>query len=161
MRREKFERQSLSGKASLFAEKNKVFQVPRLSKEGLGVVLITTTMSKDFNRKEQKATRKALRNNATSAESFLWNHLKGKQLEGKKFRRQHGIEKYIVDFYCPEEKLVVELDGEQHFNPSGEANDIARTEYLNSLEIKVIRFENKMVFEQIDFVLEEIKKNFG
>ncbi len=63
-----------------------------------------------FNRKHLKAYRKELRNNATKAECYLWKALKGKNLDGKKFRRQHSIGNYIADFYCASEKLIVELD---------------------------------------------------
>ena len=68
--------------------------------------------------------------------------MKQKQLNGRKFRRQHSIGNYIVDFYCPEERLVVELDGEPHFDKETKKYDIARILYLNELNIKVIRFEN-------------------
>jgi very-short-patch-repair endonuclease len=64
-----------------------------------------------FNRKYLETNRKWLRNNSTSAEAALWKLLKNKQLEGRKFRRQQSIGKYIVDFYCSQEKLIVELDG--------------------------------------------------
>jgi len=64
-----------------------------------------------------KDTRKYLRNNLTEAESLLWEVLKGKKLAGRKFRRQHSIGYYIVDFYCPSEKLIIELDGQHHFTP--------------------------------------------
>ena len=67
------------------------------------------------NLKQNKDRRKDLRNNPTDAEKYLWYELKKGQLNGKKFRRQQSISKYIVDFYCPEEQLVIELDGEQHF----------------------------------------------
>jgi very-short-patch-repair endonuclease len=63
--------------------------------------------------------RKALRNNLTSAEATLWLCLKNKQLEGKRFRRQFSIGNYIVDFYCPEQKLAIELDGQGHFTVQG------------------------------------------
>jgi len=69
-----------------------------------------------FNRKYLKSFRSSLRNKSTSAEAVLWNILKSKNLNGRKFRRQHSIGNYIVDFYCASEKLVIELDG----NPHGE-----------------------------------------
>jgi very-short-patch-repair endonuclease len=64
-----------------------------------------------FNRKNTKAFRSSLRNRSTSAEAALWNILKSKNLDGRKFRRQYSIDKYIVDFICPSEKLIIELDG--------------------------------------------------
>ena len=69
-----------------------------------------------FNRKNLRDRRKKLRNNPTQAEGFLWGYLKNSQLEGRKFRRQSSINNFIVDFYCPEENLVIELDGDFHFD---------------------------------------------
>ncbi len=121
-------------------------------------------MKKNFqinNRPELKEYRKNLRNNGTTAESFLWNYLKAKQLDGRKFRRQFSVGNYILDFYCPAEKLCIELDGAGHFTDAGLKYDEERTEYLNSLGIKVIRFENITVFEHTESVLEDIKSNFN
>lgn len=112
------------------------------------------------NRKELESFRKELRNNLTSAEATLWIELKGKQLEGRKFRRQHSVGSYILDFYCPSEKLCVELDGAHHFTEEGMAYDKERTAYLNSLNIRVIRFKNADVFERMEKVLSEIRSNF-
>ncbi|GAB4375360.1 MAG: endonuclease domain-containing protein [Calditrichia bacterium] len=116
--------------------------------------------SKIHNRKALKSRRKQLRNNSTSAEATLWRYLKGKQLQGRKFRRQHSIGNYIVDFYCPSEKLVIELDGAEHFTEHGAEYDEKRTRFLNNLGIRVIRFENEQVFDDIEGVLAEISQNF-
>jgi very-short-patch-repair endonuclease len=70
-----------------------------------------------FNRKSLKPFRSFLRTNSTSAEAILWNQLKAKKLDEKKFRRQQSIGNYIVDFYCPSEKLIIELDGDPHGDP--------------------------------------------
>ena len=83
------------------------------------------------NKPSLKPYRKQLRNNLTSAEATLWKHLQRKQLEGRKFRRQHSVGNYILDFYCPAEKLCVELDGAAHFTESGVESDQKRTIYLN------------------------------
>ncbi len=112
------------------------------------------------NRKYLESFRKDLRNNGTSAEAFLWKYLQRSQLEGRKFRRQHSIGNYIVDFYCPKEKLIIELDGEIHNKPEIKEHDLKRTIYLNNLGFHVIRFENKMVFDHLSSVLNEIKDNF-
>ena len=111
-------------------------------------------------RKELKEYRKFLRENMTLAEAFLWNFLKAKKLEGKRFTRQHSIGNYVVDFYCASEKLIVELDGQVHLNSTIEEKDLKRTRYLESLGFNVIRFENKMVFDFLPTVLKEIKDNF-
>jgi very-short-patch-repair endonuclease len=112
------------------------------------------------NLKTLKPQRKHLRNHSTSAEATLWNYLKNSQLEGRKFRRQHSVEFYILDFYCPLERLNIELDGQEHFEGYGLVQDEKRDEFLKSLNIKVLRFENKQVFENIDWVVNEIKAHF-
>jgi very-short-patch-repair endonuclease len=108
------------------------------------------------NRKSLEPFRKNLRNNSTSAEATLWKYLKGSQL-GKKIRRQHSAGNYILDFYCATERIAIELDGKNHFTDEGMKYDEMRTRYLNSLNIKVLRFENVRVFRDLDKVLEEIK----
>jgi very-short-patch-repair endonuclease len=115
---------------------------------------------KIFNRRPLKQFRKDLRNNLTPAEAVLWTYLQKKQLDGKKFRRQHSIGNYIVDFYCPAEKLAVELDGAGHFTPEEEEHDLDRDKYLMALGIKVLRYENRDIWNNIEAVLDDIKKNF-
>ena len=107
-----------------------------------------------------KQYRKQLRNNPTKAETMLWKALKKSQLEGRKFRRQHSVFNYILDFYCPQEKLAIELDGNVHDNMVNEAYDFKRDKELEELGIKVLRFKNHLIFEQLDMVLEAIKSNF-
>ena len=115
---------------------------------------------KIHNKIELKGKRKFLRNNSASAEAMLWLLLKGKQLEGRKFRRQHSVGNYVLDFYCPSEKLAVELDGEPHFTDEGIKHDEIRTKYIHGLKIRIVRFENCEVFENPDRVLQEIRKHF-
>ena len=112
------------------------------------------------NQKAQKEFRRELRKNLTPAEAKLWKYLQNSKLDGRKFRRQHSVGQYIIDFYCPKEKLAVELDGNSHFNSVNEQYDIKRGEYLNSLGINVVRFENKDIFEKTEIVLESIKSHF-
>jgi very-short-patch-repair endonuclease len=107
------------------------------------------------NPKTQKPLRQRLRNNPTEPERLLWNRLKGAQL-GVKFRRQMGIENYIVDFYCPERHLVIELDGDSHFTEEGKANDAERDAFLHANKIQVLRFTNAQVTENMDGVLATI-----
>ena len=116
---------------------------------------------KIFNRKPLKAFRKELRNNLTASEAVLWTALQKKKLEGRKFRRQHSIGKYIVDFYCPSEKLVVELDGANHYTHEGEMHDMDRDAYINTLGIKVLRYENRDIYNNLEAVLEDIKRNIS
>ena len=104
--------------------------------------------------------RRDLRNNATEAEVELWKYLRSSQLENRKFRRQHSVGAFILDFYCPAERLAVELDGAQHDTREGIEDDENRTAYLNEFGIKVLRFKNEVVFNDIDAVLAAIKLNF-
>ena len=112
------------------------------------------------NRKYLLERRKELRNSSTSAEATLWKSLQKKKLSGRKFRRQHSIENFIVDFYCPTEQLIVELDGAVHLDFAIQNKDYERQQQLEALGFKVLRFENKEVFENLDIVLNEIKENF-
>ena len=112
------------------------------------------------NKKSLEPYRKKLRHHGTTAEAYLWTHLQQKKLEGRKFRRQHSILNFIVDFYCAEERLVIELDGLYHMNPTNEEKDTIRTKKLEEVGMRVIRFENRSVFENLEWVLEEIKKHF-
>ena len=115
---------------------------------------------KIHNIKNLKDNRKKLRNTLTPAEATLWSLLKNSQLENRKFRRQHSVGPYVLDFYCPAEKLCIELDGAAHFTDGGYKHDIARTEYLQALDIRVMRFENKDIFDNTEGVLEEIRRSF-
>lgn len=112
--------------------------------------------SKIFNPKRTKAQRKYLRNNMTKAEVMLWSKLKGRNMLDYKFRRQHGIENYIVDFYCPELNLVIEVDGESHYTLEGKKHDETRTEFLNELDIYILRFTNPQVKQNLEGVLKDI-----
>jgi very-short-patch-repair endonuclease len=110
------------------------------------------------NQLQQKELRRILRTHGTIAEATLWQMLKSRQIEGFKFRRQFGIGPYILDFYCPELRLCIELDGQPHFTPEGYEYDLHRTEYLNRFHgIQVMRFENKDVFCYPENVLSEIR----
>ncbi|MDD5285877.1 MAG: endonuclease domain-containing protein [Desulfuromonadaceae bacterium] len=108
------------------------------------------------NRPVLKTRRKELRNNSTPAEKLLWSMLQHSNLGGNKFRRQHSVGAYIVDFYCPSEKLAVELDGDSHFTGEAIEYDSERTAYLNALNIKVLRFLNTDVYDNLNVVCERI-----
>lgn len=111
-------------------------------------------------KKQLKYKREKLRKSLTPAEAYLWKHLKARKFESRRFTRQHSILNYIVDFYCAQEGLIVELDGEVHNNPTSEEYDSKRTENIKKLGLKVLRFENRMVFENLASVFQEIKNNF-
>ena len=108
----------------------------------------------------KKEIRKELRKKATPAERVLWSCLRGNQLRGRKFRRQHSIGPYVVDFYCHEERIVIELDGHHHYSGPGSEYDEVREQFMRTMGIQVLRFENKMVFEQPQRVLEHIEDHF-
>nr|WP_255940548.1 endonuclease domain-containing protein [Vibrio campbellii] len=88
-------------------------------------------------------------------EEVLWQKIRRKQL-GVKFRRQHGIGRYIVDFYCAELSLVIEIDGDSHFSTEGKEKDTKRDAFIEALGIKVLRFTNEEVMKQTESVLERI-----
>lgn len=99
---------------------------------------------------------RAMRHSPTSAENFLWQVLRARQFAGLKFRRQHPVEPYILDFYCPEIQLAVEVDGAQHANVKGMQDDAQRTAYLAEKGIKLIRFWNHEVMTQPEHVLNHL-----
>lgn len=96
---------------------------------------------------------RGLRLGMTDAEQALWYRLRNRQLDGCKFRRQHGIDRYVVDFVCTERMLVVELDGSQHLEQQQDY-DQARTRYLQAKGYRVLRFWNNDVLTNIESVLE-------
>jgi very-short-patch-repair endonuclease len=105
-----------------------------------------------------KARRKELRNNPTAAEAILSRHLQRRPMLGKKFRRQFSISRYIVDFFCLDCGIAIELDGAPHFRELRAKYEAGRTEFLTGLGIEVIRFENRIVHENIEAVLETIRE---
>lgn len=96
-----------------------------------------------------------LRRNMTDAERKLWSLVRGRQL-GVKIRRQVPIGRYIVDFLCQEKKLIIELDGGQHYTPDGLKRDKARDEFLRGLGYTVLRISNIDMMKHADSVLEEV-----
>ena len=99
---------------------------------------------------------KTMRTNATDAESLMWHLLRVKRFMNLKFRRQHVIEPYIVDFYCHELGLVIELDGGQHGTDDAIEYDAERTKFLEALGLKVVRYWNYDVLKNTDVVLEDL-----
>ena len=113
-------------------------------------------MPQIHNRPVLKPWRNELRSSLTPAEASLWKSLQRSQVCGKKFRRQHSVGNYILDFYCPECRLAVELDGQGHFHSMTSEYDYRRDEYLKKMNIRVLRFENRLVFENLEGVLHMI-----
>jgi very-short-patch-repair endonuclease len=102
--------------------------------------------------------RRDLRRASTDGEAALWRHLRARQLAGFKFRRQHPVGWYVLDFYCCEARLAVELDGGQHLEPAVRAYDECRTAFLRRRRIKVLRFATDLVFREPVAVLAAIAR---
>ena len=113
-----------------------------------------------YNRNLRQFSRE-LRKNSTDAERRLWSKLRLRQLNGFQFYRQRIIVNYIMDFFCPKAKLVVEVDGGQHYSGEKQKSDFKRDEYLKRIGIKVLRFSDREVLTNIDCVLENILENPG
>jgi len=106
--------------------------------------------------KNLKELARVLRKNMTDAERFLWSKIRRKQLKEFQFYRQKNIGDYIVDFYCPAAKLIVEIDGGQHYSEENIVKDEVRDKFLSDLGFRVLRFSNSDVFKNIEGVVEEI-----
>jgi len=115
-------------------------------------------MTEIFNKGKQTYRRQSLRNALSKPELLLWYALKGKQLDGHKFRRQCGIGPYIADFYSPQDRVVIEIDGDSHFDAQGMMYDAERDAYMNALGIRVFRFTNREVMENMEGVLQRIRE---
>ena len=109
------------------------------------------------NRPEELTERRSLRTNGTKEEAMMWKVLKNRQVSGIRFRRQFSVGAYILDFYCPELKLCIELDGAGHYNSEGLRHDYVRDKYLSELGIRVLRFENRAVLKMQPVMLAEIE----
>ena len=100
-----------------------------------------------------------LRKNMTEAEKILWYRLRNRKLNGLKFRRQHPIDRFVADFFCVEKELVIEIDGGIHNETNIKERDENRTYELEKFGLKVIRFSNEEVINEIEKVLEQIIKS--
>lgn len=109
-----------------------------------------------YNNRDLRERRRELRNNPTEAERILWAHLSKKQIKGFRFLRQYGVGPYILDFYCPKLRLAIELDGAQHTKDETRIYDKERSEYLETEDIRVIRFWNDEVLKDIEGVIARV-----
>ena len=105
--------------------------------------------------------RRRLRRQSTRAESLLWFHLRGRRFANFKFRRQHSINHFIVDFFCATRRLAIELDGGQHFDPATIVYDQIRSQILSGRDVTVLRFSNAQVLLEIEAVLLAIARQLG
>ncbi len=111
-----------------------------------------------FDRKLKPLAR-ALRKNMTDAEQLIWSKIRGKQISGVQFYRQKNVGHYIVDFYCPKGKFVIEIDGGQHYEEEGREKDRKKDDYLQGLGLNVMRFSDIDVLKNINGVLERIQEH--
>ena len=109
-----------------------------------------------YNRQNENELRKKLRNDMTKAEVILWSQIRNMQIKGIKFRRQYSVGCYIVDFYCPEYRLVIEVDGDSHFQEGVEEYDKIRQQTIESCGISFLRFTNDDVYENLEGVVQRI-----
>jgi very-short-patch-repair endonuclease len=106
-----------------------------------------------YNEKLKKYARE-LRKNMTDAEKLLWSRIRRKQMKDFQFYRQKIIGNYIVDFYCPKADLVIELDGGQHYTAEGKERDRIRDAFMSGRGLRVVRFSDKEVFDNLEGVLQ-------
>lgn len=99
-----------------------------------------------------------LRREETLAEKLLWGRLNNRQIEGEKFRRQHPIKNFVLDFYCYKQRLAIELDGRQHFKAEAKFYDKDRTEILEGFSLVVLRFSNQEVVNSTQYVVDMIRQ---
>ena len=110
------------------------------------------------NNYRQKALRQVLRNRCTPAEWRLWWHLRRRQFLGLRWRRQVSIGKYIVDFYCFENRIAIEIDGDSHFDERAQADDRQRSKILEDQGVSIIRFTNPEIMHHTDQCLNELRE---
>jgi very-short-patch-repair endonuclease len=101
---------------------------------------------------------KTFRQNPTPAEAVLWQALRGRQVSGAKFRRQHSVGNFILDFWCPEHRLVIEVDGDSHDLPEIHEKDLERQCWMEAHQVRILRFRNEEVLFQIESVLLRINR---
>jgi len=111
-----------------------------------------------YNDPSRKPSRRRLRKDATDAERKLWSILRDRQVAGLKFSRQYSVGPYILDFYCSEQRLAIEVDGGQHAAMNGQQCDARRDSYLRDLNIGVIRFWNNDVLQNIEGVEQRLRE---
>jgi very-short-patch-repair endonuclease len=118
-------------------------------------------MTIHYNKESEKTNRRKLRINSTQSEEILWEYLRNRKLLRLKFKRQYSIDHFVVDFFCSEIKLAIELDGEIHLSKDVKNHDENRDSYLRSFGIRILRIKNEKVLNDIKGTLELIKNNIA
>jgi very-short-patch-repair endonuclease len=115
-------------------------------------------MTKHFNKRKELEKRRKLRKEETYVEKIVWLHLRDRQILGYKFRRQYSVDNFVIDFYCPELKLAIELDGDVHEIPEQKDYDKVRQKYLETFGIKFIRIKNEDFLSNPNKAFNKIEK---
>lgn len=115
-------------------------------------------MTLHYNKSNSKGKRQQLRRAMTDAEKRVWIFLRKRQVKGIKFRRQYSIDQFIIDFYCPQLKIAIEIDGDIHDEKFIKERDEERQLYLEQFGAKFLRIKNDDVFGNLDRVFERIEK---
>jgi very-short-patch-repair endonuclease len=123
-------------------------------------------MTKHYNKSSQTEKRRKLRQNQTNTEKLIWRYLRNKQMLDYKFKRQYSVDHFVIDFYRPELKLAVEVDGASHNDPERQKKDISRQKYLEAFDIKFIRIKDEELlgnsekaFSKIEQAIELLEEN--
>jgi very-short-patch-repair endonuclease len=140
------------------------FSFPLLSEEGSIPAVFQAgigggRMTRIFNKTSEKEKRRQLRNSMTEEEVILWSRLKSRQIGGFKFRRQYGVGPFVVDFYCPEKKLALEVDGGGHFEDESIIKDRKRQKAIEQFGIRFVRISNLDIRKNLQGVLISIEDN--
>ena len=115
-------------------------------------------MTKHYNKTSEKEKRRTLRKDQTFCEKILWRYLRDRQLLGCKFRRQYSIDQFVIDFYSPEIKFAIELDGDVHNHPDQKEYDVKRQEYLETFGITFLRITNEELMSNANFAFAKIEE---
>jgi len=122
-------------------------------------------MTQNFNKVSEKEKRRRLRRDQTFCEKIVWNYLRDRKTLGYKFRRQYSVDHFVIDFYCPELKLAIELDGSIHDEPDQKEYDAYRQEYLEKFGISFCRIQNddlignaNLAFKKIEDAIKKLKQ---
>jgi very-short-patch-repair endonuclease len=124
----------------------------------LGTLLCSRSMTSNLNRRPDTPKRQDLRNGMPNAEVILWETLRRRPMEGVKFRRQYGVDRFVLDFYCVELKLAIEVDGPSHDTVEAQTYDQARQVHIEGFGIQFLQFQNWQVYQELDGVVEVIRQ---
>lgn len=115
-------------------------------------------MTQHYNRSSDREKRRELRRKMTPPEARPWSVLRGRRMLGYRFRDQYGVDRYVLDFYCPSLKLAIELDGDSHYVEGAQEYDAARQQAVEGYGIRFIRFTNPQVMQSLDIVVQSIQE---